>query len=745
MGNKRKKNNRQQQQQQQQKGAVDDGSGSPNSLIDTRNTKKNRTDQSWDQGTNAKQWADIVTRNELFENYYKKMGILKTDEEWKLFMDTMGKQLPTTFRINTTIGQLTQVVLDQLQAVIKALPKEVEVEGTVYSLPTEIPWYPNHLGWHSPVPKRAFRKNPVLSDFQKFLVHHDEQGNLTRQEAVSMIPPVFLEVQPNHMVLDMCAAPGSKTTQIIEALHQGVPKDTLPKGLIIANDVDTSRCYMLVHQTARLGTPCIVVTNHEAQNFPLLTLDQDDGSKLPLQFDRILADVPCSGDGTLRKNPDLWQRWTVMAGANLHKLQVSIATRAANLLKVGGRMVYSTCSLNPLENEAVVMELIRRAEGSIRVVDVSAQHPELIRANGMYTWPVIDREGECFAKWDDVPPMKKAKIPQTFFPPTEEAARAAGLQHCMRVYPHFQDTGGFFITVLEKVADMPKQIGKRFLDGTASAAPTTSTTTTTTTSDAPTSPQQESVDSPTTAEPAAEEKKKNNPYVRFNEEPFILLTEENLKEVDMAVQFYGLKPTFPIANLLTRSEKMGKLYLASDPIVELVKGDKTRRLKIINAGLKAFQKHDGLGMMTCPYRISQDAVSWVQPFMTKRVLQLSHDDLVHIVKVSEPMFTEFPKELEERLEALDPGCFVITVDGSDQDQSRGMRFCVWRGKKSIHLLVPKQEVQSLANILKITIEKPKNHRVKEATGVLEEEADTTTTTTTTTSTVNIDVLKTNSS
>ena len=74
-------------------------------------------------------------------------------------------------------------------------------------------------------------------------------------------------------------------------------------------------------------------------------------------FDRILCDVPCSGDGTIRKAPDIWRRWTPGNGIGLHPLQIRIALQACRLLKVGGRLVYSTCTYNPLEDEAVVSEV----------------------------------------------------------------------------------------------------------------------------------------------------------------------------------------------------------------------------------------------------------------------------------------------------------------------------------------------------------------------------------------------------
>ena len=77
----------------------------------------------------------------------------------------------------------------------------------------------------------------------------------------------------------------------------------------------------------------------------------------PILFDRILCDVPCSGDGTIRKAPDIWRRWTPGNGNGLHPLQLRIALHACQMLRVGGRLVYSTCTFNPIEDEAVVAEV----------------------------------------------------------------------------------------------------------------------------------------------------------------------------------------------------------------------------------------------------------------------------------------------------------------------------------------------------------------------------------------------------
>ena len=122
------------------------------------------------------------------------------------------------------------------------------------------------------------------------------------------------------------------------------------------------------------------------------------------------------------------------------------------MLAVGGRLVYSTCSLNPLENEAVVAEILRITNGAVEVVDVAGQLPELKRRPGMTTWKIFDNNGEEMEREEFTP---GGRVTETMFPPRpEEENIKEQLKRCLRVYPHLQDTGGFFITVLEKKSSL---------------------------------------------------------------------------------------------------------------------------------------------------------------------------------------------------------------------------------------------------------------------------------------------------
>ena len=138
-------------------------------------------------------------------------------------------------------------------------------------------------------------------------------------------------------------------------MHQSGKK--LNQGFVVANDTDMKRASMLTHQAKRLNSPSLLIVNNDARFLPNLRVDSNQNN---LKFDRILCDVPCSGDGTFRKNTGLWTSFHAHMGHANHELQLEILERGFKMLKKGGRIVYSTCSFNPIENEAVVAAALAR-------------------------------------------------------------------------------------------------------------------------------------------------------------------------------------------------------------------------------------------------------------------------------------------------------------------------------------------------------------------------------------------------
>jgi len=262
-----------------------------------------------------------------------------------------------------------------------------------------------------------------------------------------MVPALLLGVQASHRVLDVCAAPGSKTTQLLEMVSHGAEG-----GVVVANDAEPLRAYVLAHRLRSLGAGLnAVVVTHRGQTLP----------RAGEEYDRVLCDVPCSGDGTLRKEPALWASWRPGLSLRLHSLQLQIALRAAALVRVGGLLCYSTCSLSPLEDEAVVASLLRAARGALELVDASGQLPELPRAPGLRNWQVIDdamRRVPSLASLSSEPLTVRRRFRAGMFPP-KGGDGAPPLERCMRFLPHLADTGAFFVALLRKTAPLP--LGRR--------------------------------------------------------------------------------------------------------------------------------------------------------------------------------------------------------------------------------------------------------------------------------------------
>ncbi len=163
------------------------------------------------------------------------------------------------------------------------------------------------------------------------------------QEPSAMAPVVCLEIKPGEKVLDLCAAPGGKSTQIAAKL-QG-------KGLLVTNDSNEERVKALVWNLEHWGATNAVVTNETPERLARV---------FPAYFDKILVDAPCSGEGMFRKDPRAIKSWENYSVENCALLQKDILEWAASMLKPGGRLLYSTCTFSPEENEGVIAHFLAK-------------------------------------------------------------------------------------------------------------------------------------------------------------------------------------------------------------------------------------------------------------------------------------------------------------------------------------------------------------------------------------------------
>jgi tRNA (cytosine49-C5)-methyltransferase len=219
-------------------------------------------------------------------------------------------------------------------------------------------------------------------------------GYIYLQGAASMIPPTILNPKPGEIVLDMCAAPGSKTSQMAAMMKNS--------GVIVANDNKIPRLKPLTMNLQRMGVQNTVVTKMEGRWFKN-------------NFDKILLDAPCSGVGTIRKSLKTIQMWNPNTVRKMAGVQRQLIKTAFNNLHENGTLVYSTCTLEPHENEAVVNHLLETYENA----KIEKFSIDMKRGKG-----VEEFEGEVYD---------------------------SDVKNCLRVWPQDNDTEGFFVCKIKKV------------------------------------------------------------------------------------------------------------------------------------------------------------------------------------------------------------------------------------------------------------------------------------------------------
>ncbi|KAG8342348.1 putative 16S rRNA methyltransferase RsmB F FtsJ like methyltransferase [Trypanosoma vivax] len=393
------------------------------------------------RGRSANVWAtdtrDARTlSNPSFEAYYR--GNVVAEEEWESFMGALLRPLPMALRVHPS-NPLADSVREHVFSSLSS------------SLPTvHIPFISRGMALQCTVSRGDLKRSCELKKLKKLIATLNDGGFITRQETVSMIPVQLLQVSQGHRVLDMCAAPGSKTSQILETLATSADD-----GVVVANDLNSSRLDVLLHNTGRSPNAHahLVVTNYDAARFPLLSPED--------KFDRVLCDVMCSGDGTLRKSMDMWPRWNTLNGADVHCAQVNVLSRGMMLCKKGGIVVYSTCSMNPVEDEAVVSECLARAKGSFRLIDPTPLLAGFETRPGQTGWHLLTKDlSQKLHTFSEAQVYMESQRGDRFpyhgsmFPNPELLAQQ-NIHYTRRVLPHLQDTGGFFVAAMECVDDYP--------------------------------------------------------------------------------------------------------------------------------------------------------------------------------------------------------------------------------------------------------------------------------------------------
>jgi NOL1/NOP2/sun family putative RNA methylase len=309
----------------------------------------------------------------LPEDYIQQMReYLK--EDFPAFMETYRHPPVRSLRVNT----------------LKLTPEELAARVPFHLEP--VPWCPEGFYYDHE------RDRPGKH------VYH-AAGLYYIQDASAMSPAEALDPQPGENVLDLCAAPGGKTTQIAARMKG--------QGILVANEIDGKRIKALVENLERCGVTNAVVLNEHPERLT---------SRFRGFFDRILIDAPCSGEGMFRKDPEVYERWSLRLTEKCAVLQSEILDAAAPMLRAGGRLVYSTCTFNAHENEEVIDRFLR-------------DHPEF----RLVTVPQFVHFEPGRPEWMETP--------------------NASLSRTARLWPHRLRGEGHFVAVLEKTeeVDEPRQ------------------------------------------------------------------------------------------------------------------------------------------------------------------------------------------------------------------------------------------------------------------------------------------------
>ncbi len=294
--------------------------------------------------------------------FYKRYSSVDGSKE---FWEYMSKPMRQSIRINTLKGDFEDI--------IETL---IESYGNVFE---KIPWC-----------KEGFFVNGV--EISGSSLEH-QLGLIFIQEASSMIPPVVLEAEKNSKILDIAAAPGAKTTQIAQYVENDA--------LLVANDVKNERVNILISNLQRCGA-IAHVTMCDGRMF----------RRYPESFDYVLLDAPCSNVGMARKNYKYAKIWSIRDVYALSRLQKQLILAAYETLKSGGTMVYSTCTLDPLENEEVVDHLLSNTNAELEKIDIKSCLRPILKFG--------------------------------------EREYSNEIKKCLRIHPQCFDTEGFFVAKIRK-------------------------------------------------------------------------------------------------------------------------------------------------------------------------------------------------------------------------------------------------------------------------------------------------------
>jgi len=627
-----------------------------------------------------------------FISYYKNL-LGFDDSEYSSFLKASVEDLPIIFRVNK----------------IYTYSESLEEEISEYLLLNK-----DHFNNRVSRPRLNLldniyqidtldKSNPIDSGLKQILFTENDYGIL-RQELVSMLPVNLVDIDESDIVLDMCAAPGNKTIQVLEIMSEKArAKNTLPSGVIIANELNDKRAGNMAHFFKAHFPINIVVTNNNAENLPVI----EDENYRP---NVVICDVPCSGDGTLRKNKMVRKKWKIDFGLENHFTQIKILDNAIRQCKNDGYIVYSTCAINPLENEAVVCYILEKYKDEIELINCSKKLRDMkIKfREGLIKWKVcidVDKDNNYIwkEKFSEVKNYRNGLIKESMFHdiytyknnhPTAlfKFTDPLNLRNCIRVYSHENNSDCFFIAVIHKKNNFSNET---HIKNNHYSVPLNEEKMKTIGEDLEDfmdflgleDNEKKSNENINNNKDKIEENNTINEKQKNIEEDLIFkkyVKVSNYSEsYNDLMKYYKFKNGLLIRHLFCKRESSQKIFLFSNKLSEMISIFTKMNLNIIRSGLVVFKKEreKSINMM---YRVTHYGAILMADYFGGQIIELDRPNLIKMMFDSDDMSIPLEKILEEEKKKIDEcesGSIVLIYDA--------FILVSRKGKGTLHLMIPK--------------------------------------------------------
>ena len=642
--------------------------------------------------------------NESFIAYYKTL-LNFSEEEFSEFLKISVKDLPIIFRINKIYTfsesleeEITELLIKETEHFSNRIKRiKLNFLDNIYQI--------NKLD-----------KNDKVDNKLKEILFQENDYGILRQELVAMIPVNLIEIEESDIILDMCAAPGNKTIQILEIMEEKARmKSTLPTGVIIANELDPKRAGNMAHFFKAHFPINIVVTNNDAEKLPII---EDENYKPNI----VICDVPCSGDGTLRKNKLIRKKWKIDFGLENHFIQVKILDNAIKQCKNDGYIIYSTCAINPLENEAVVCYIMEKYKDEIEIISCGKKLREMgVKfREGLIKWKVcvgLDENNKYIweEKYENAKGKKSGMIKESMFNeiytyknnhpgPLFSFTDPLNLRNCIRIYSHDNDSDCFFIAVIHKKKDFGKinitnkheysvplnekkmkTIGEDlddFIDFLGLDK------------DEYNENSNKINDNDNNIKNEMDTNNKDNDIKDVGninnktiEEDLIFKKYVNLSEYTDSyndlMKIYKFKNNLIIKHLFCKRESSQKIFLFSKKLSEMITIFTKMNINIIRSGLVVFKK-EREEAIKMKYRVTHYGAILMADYFGAQIVDLDRPDLLISLFESDDLsipLAKIPEEENKKINESENGSIILLYDA--------FILVCRKGKGTLHLMIPK--------------------------------------------------------